>query len=133
LIDPEGCLAGPEIDYAIRGEGEVAVVDFIEVLKRTGHNKKEIFSQIPGIIFRNGGHIQVNLPAARIRELDQLPYPAWYLFPMQQYQQHVLLSSRGCPLDCAFCAIQTIWGPRWIRRDPVEVVNEMAWLIKRWG
>jgi radical SAM superfamily enzyme YgiQ (UPF0313 family) len=132
-IDPEGCLHSQEIDYAFRGEGEVAVVDFIEVLKRTSPAKLDVFAQVPGLVYREQEQVRVNPPAERIQELDQLPYPAWHLFPMRRYRQHVLLSSRGCPMDCAFCAIRSIWGALWLRRDPEHVVNEMVWLKERWG
>ncbi|MCK5241056.1 B12-binding domain-containing radical SAM protein [bacterium] len=132
-IDPEGCLQSAEIDYALRGEGETALIDFIEVLKRTSPAKLDVFAQVPGLIFRDQGQVRVNPSAARIQELDQLPYPAWHLFPMRRYRQHVLLSSRGCPMDCAFCAIRSIWGTLWLRRDPEQVVNEIEWLRQRWG
>ncbi|MBN1595779.1 radical SAM protein [candidate division FCPU426 bacterium] len=132
-IDPEGCVSGPEIDFAFRGEGEIAMIDLLEVLKRSGSGKPDVFSQVPGLVYKAEGRVGVNPPADRIRDLDQLPYPAWHLFPMRRYRQHAFLSSRGCPMDCAFCAIKTIWGAQWIRRDPEQVVNEIAWLLKQWG
>lgn len=133
-IDPAGCLEDPVIDFALRGEGEIATPDFIEVLKRTGYARTNILEQVPGLVFRQeDGSVRVNPPAPRLRDLDNIPYPAWHLFPMRRYRQHVILSSRGCPMDCAFCAIRTIWGKQWIRREPEHVATEIGWLVKKWG
>jgi radical SAM superfamily enzyme YgiQ (UPF0313 family) len=132
-IDPKGCLEEPAVDYAIRGEGEEAVVDLIEVLKRRPHPPAEVLRQIHGLVFRNCDKIETNPPVARRRALDMIPFPAWHLFPMDRYRQHTLLTSRGCPMDCAFCAIKTIWGPLWIRREAEQVVDEIEWMQRRWG
>jgi len=145
-IDPAGCLADPAVDFAIRGEGEEAIVDLIEVLKRQSRLKPEILNQIPGLVYRcqadprGSAHapsksykVAMNEPANRRRSLDVIPFPAWHLFPMKQYRQHAILTSRGCPMDCGFCAIKTIWGTLWVHRDPVHVVDELAWQQERWG
>lgn len=132
-VDPAGSLADPAVDFALRGEGETAAPDFVEVLKRNGYAKAEVLSQVPGLVFRDQGSVRANPAAPRIKDLDSLPFPAWHLFPMRRYRQHALLTSRGCPMDCAFCAIQTIWGSQWIRRGPEHVAEELAWLTRRWG
>lgn len=132
-IDPGSCLAESAVDYALRGEAEDTLVDLIEVLKRDGTPDPKLLGQIPGLVYRNGQRIAVNPPGPRRQQLDTLPYPAWHLFPMDRYRQHALLTSRGCPMDCGFCAIRKIWGPQWVPRDPEQVVVEMQWLEREWG
>lgn len=132
-IDPSGSLKPPSVDFGIRGEAEESLVDLLEVLKRGPQPGAKVLEQVPGLIYRTREGIRANAPAARRRELDALPFPAWHLFPMKRYQQHALLTSRGCPMDCAFCAVGTIWGPLWIRRDPARVASEADWLQKQWG
>jgi radical SAM superfamily enzyme YgiQ (UPF0313 family) len=132
-IDPEGCLADPAVDFALQGEGEEGMIDFLEVLKRNTVPQPDVLASIPGLVYRDQGRVRVNPPGPRIRNLDELPYPAWHLFPMQRYRQHTLLTSRGCPMDCAFCAVDAIWGRQWIHRAPEQVASEIEWLLRHWG
>ncbi len=132
-IDPESCLQDGAVDYALRGEGEEALIDFVEVLKRNPAPTPQVLAGISGLVYREEGRIRVNPVGERLRNLDELPYPAWHLFPMRRYRQHPLLTSRGCPMDCSFCAVRTVWGPQWIHRSPDQVVAEMAWMQKHWG
>ncbi len=132
-IDPQGCLADPAVDFALRGEGEEALVDFLEVLKRQPRPEPEILAAIPGLVYRANGEVRANEPVARLEHLDELPFPAWHLFPMRRYRQHPLLTSRGCPMECAFCAVERMWGRRWVHRDPDQVAAEAAWLRRHWG
>jgi len=132
-IDPEGCLQDPAVDYALRGEAEEIIIDLLEVLKRNTTPAPEVLSRIPGLIYRNKGKVHVNPATPRIRNLDELPYPAWHLFRMNRYQQHPLLTSRGCSMNCCFCAVEAIWGKQCLLRDVEQVVSEMAWLEAQWG
>jgi anaerobic magnesium-protoporphyrin IX monomethyl ester cyclase len=132
-IDPAGCLDDPAVDYALQGEGEDVLIDFLEVLKRSPAPSPEVLASIPGLVYRDGQRVCVQPPAPRLRALDELPYPAWHLFAMERYQQHPVLTSRGCPMDCAFCAVDAIWGRMWVHRDPAQVAAEIAWLVRTWG
>jgi radical SAM superfamily enzyme YgiQ (UPF0313 family) len=132
-IDPAGCLDDRAVDYALQGEGEEVMIDFLEVLKRSPSPEAQVLASIPGLVYRDGQRVCVNRPAPRLQVLDELPYPAWHLFPMARYQQHAVLTSRGCPMDCAFCAVDAVWGRQWVHRDPVQVAAEIAWLAKQWG
>lgn len=132
-IDPEGCLADPCVDYALRGEAEEVLIDLLEVLKRNPAPAPAVLAKIPGLVFREGGKIRVNPATARVRNLDDLPYPAWHLFPMARYRQHPLLTSRGCPMNCGFCAVEAVWGKQWIHREPGHIAAELDWLERHWG
>lgn len=132
-IDPAGCLAESAVDYALRGEGEEVVIDLVEVFKRRTDPTPEVLGKVPGLIWRQGGEVRINPAVPRVQELDELPFPAWHLFPMDRYQQHPVLTSRGCPIHCRFCAVETIWGRQWLRRDPEQVAGEVAWLLRHWG
>ena len=72
-----------------------------------------------------------------IKQLDDLPFPAWDLVDREQYaniwrEQHGyysmnLVTTRGCPFHCNWCA-KPIWGQVYSTRSPQNVVDEMLWL-----
>ena len=64
----------PEIDYIVRGEGEVTIVELLKALK-TGKG----FSKIKGISYTHVTDIIHNPDRELIENLDTLPYPAYEL------------------------------------------------------
>jgi len=44
-----------------------------------------------------------------------------------------LISSRGCPNDCVFCANSAFWGRAFRRRSPIKVVDEMEHIVSTFG
>ncbi len=89
-----------EIDYIVLGEGENTMLSVADLLKE---GRVKDISEIPGLAFRRGGEIVKNEPEPFIQPLDSLPDPSQYFS-----FQHVV-SSRGCPWNCAFCGSPRIW------------------------
>lgn len=56
-------------------------------------------------------------------ELDDLPFPAFDLYPI--LKSVPLLTSRGCPNDCSFCASKQL-SAGYRRRSPKNVVEEIS-------
>ena len=54
--------------------------------------------------------------------LDDLPYPAFDL--LNRPEQLPILTSRGCPYRCTYCASHVL-NPGFLRRDPVRVADEI--------
>jgi hypothetical protein len=65
-----------------------------------------------------------------LHHLDALPYPAFDL--LLQPDQVPMLTSRGCPFHCPYCASHRLY-PNFSRRDPLKVVEEMAYWEKHLG
>ncbi len=63
-------------------------------------------------------------------DLDELPYPALDLLPHLSYLP--ILTSRGCPLDCDYCASRLL-QPNYRRRRPAAVVAELVHWQERLG
>src|SRR5687767_4421621 len=84
-------------------------------------------------------------------ELDAMPYPAWDLFPVDQFKPDIrlmgtstvnrsalvqalpILASRGCPHACTFCSPVNTIGRRYFMRSPKNVVDEMEYFYRQWG
>lgn len=144
-IQTENTLKCLDIDYVIKGEGELSFVDFIQKF-----SKKEDFLSVKGLAYRSGEGIVENEKEA-IKDLDSLPYPAWHLLPMEAYfkaankvkasrsistfrrKWATIITSRGCPYRCTFCSIQPTMGYKWRWRSPENVVNEMEYLKEHFG
>jgi anaerobic magnesium-protoporphyrin IX monomethyl ester cyclase len=93
---------------------------------------------IDGLCLRDeDGRVVHTRPRAIIRELDSLPFPAWDLVDVERYRSTWrshhgyfsmnLVTTRGCPYHCNWCA-KPIYGQRYTARSPEHVVEEMAWL-----
>ncbi|HIA00904.1 MAG TPA: radical SAM protein, partial [Myxococcales bacterium] len=95
---------------------------------------------VAGITWRGGK----NAERTRIREVDDIPLPAWDITPLEKYLEAgcshgvareptmPLLATRGCPYSCTFCSNPNMWTTRWTPRDPVKVVDEMAQAVERY-
>jgi radical SAM superfamily enzyme YgiQ (UPF0313 family) len=132
-IEMGSILNSPQVDYAVYGEGELTIAEFVEVLEKDRTPTIENLSSIKGLIFRDGHKIVTNPARSRIENLDELPYPAFHLFDMDKYGAFPLLTSRGCPFACAFCSIKAIWGTLWKYRSPGNIVEEIEYACERFN
>ena len=130
----------PDVDIIVLGEGERTLPALVRTLERKGD-----LGKVPGLMFRRNGDIVDNGPCARIEDLDSLPFPARHLVPMEKYNFTIkmpdgtklkaqnIITSRGCPFDCYFCATPINWGRRMRGMSPERVLEEMEHLIDRYG
>lgn len=138
---PELCLREcPEVDLCVLGEGEETLLEVVCQAR-----DRNALARVPGIAFLDGDELVRTPPRARIREVSEIPAPAWELFPMEVYldQRHgfgvyrgrtmVVLATRGCPYRCTFCSNATMYGTRWIAREPDDVLDEIQGYIDRFG
>ncbi len=127
-------------DYVLIGEGDAALPELIDHLEGKNATSPE---NIQGIAYRNvDGSVYKTLPRPVISKLDSLPFPAWDLVDRDKYRaiwmEHHgyysmnLVTTRGCPFHCNWCA-KPIWGQRYNVRSPQNVVEEMAWLKERFN
>ena len=121
-------------DYVLIGEGEVTLGELMDAL---GGSRD--LSAIRGMAYRErDGTIHKTTPREFIRELDRLPFPAWDLVDIPRYERAWraahgyfsmnLVTTRGCPYHCNWCA-KPIYGQRYNVRSAENVVAEMK-LIK---
>ncbi|MCX5667432.1 MAG: B12-binding domain-containing radical SAM protein, partial [Candidatus Omnitrophica bacterium] len=115
------------IDYIVKGEGERSFVSLVEAIL----NKNEsAVSGIAGVGYRDGGKIAVVPPDAWLEDLDKINFPAWDLFG-GSITSFPVISSRGCPFKCVFCA--RMMGERVRTRSPGNVIAELELLNGKYG
>ncbi len=128
-------------DFVLIGEGEQTLAELIAYLRGQTPlpaGEGSPFTQIAGLAYRaDDGSLVRTMPRPVISRLDDIPFPAWDLVDRQRYRQiwlerhgyysMNLVTTRGCPFHCNWCA-KPIWGQRYHVRSPENVVEEMAWL-----
>ncbi|MBL7197028.1 MAG: cobalamin-dependent protein [Candidatus Omnitrophica bacterium] len=139
---PKEVLGDKNIDYVVMGEGEETARELLERIE-----KRKDFSGIEGLAYRRDNEIIIRDRNNFENNLDSLPLPAWELFPVERYfslnRPHggiskggsvlPVITSRGCPYRCIFCSIHTIWGRKYRTRKPEAVLNEISYLISKFG
>lgn len=126
-----------QLDFLFCGEAERGLPKLVGALQA-----KKDFAQIPGLGWRDAkGRVRVNSQIF-IENLDSLSFPAWDLFPPQEYPDAPqgaifrnlpvapLVATRGCPFSCTFCAGWTISGKRVRRRSVGNVLAEIELLYR---
>lgn len=119
------------LDYVFFGEAEQNLLDFIDAWPRQN------FETVSGLACRRGGKINECCQAPPL-PLDQLPYPNFDDFPLQDYlaPEPVLpiITCRGCYWGkCTFCSHTRPYGAVVRTRRPEDIVDEMAHQIERTG
>ncbi len=124
------------VNYILKGEYESTLLDLANHL-----SKNESLSDVAGINYRySDGEVASN-PLRPLVNLDELPWPMREGLPMEKYVDAPggmplpsvqMLASRGCPNGCIFCLWPQVMyqGRNYRIRDPKDVVDEMACLIK---
>lgn len=109
------------VDHIIKGEGERIILDIVN---------KQMY----------------DYDRTPIDNLDELPRPAYHLLNINKYLELApghngykqkpfmpMLTSRGCPASCTFCAIANHWGKKPRYRSAENVLAEIDFLVKEYG
>jgi radical SAM superfamily enzyme YgiQ (UPF0313 family) len=107
------------VDHIVIGEGERAILDIVsDCAPRT-------------------------VQAPLIEDLDELPSPAWDYFVHLPYDftadwisvepVFTMNTSRGCPFQCTFCSVASVWGRRYRYFSAERVLSDVKYLIEKYG
>lgn len=130
----------PEIDFIIRGEGELTL---LELVKNLSEDKSP--GLVKGLSYHHNNQVVHNLPRPLIQNLDDLPHPGYhfledhmdkYHFKMMAYSGSgygLVEASRGCQYQCTFCSQWSYWGSQQRAKSPERIVDEMENLYHNYG
>ncbi len=137
---PEKTVRDFGADYAFLHESEVSFPRFLEDLARGD----DPVGRVPGVYANRGGR-WTGLAPEPIGEIDPLPWPAWEQlapdrYPPIPHQLFVkafpvapIMTTRGCPMNCSFCATTRVFGKKIRRRRADDVIAEIDFLRRRFG
>ncbi|MEW5910787.1 MAG: radical SAM protein, partial [Thermodesulfobacteriota bacterium] len=126
---PEETLKSPDIDIAVRGEGEIPLLQLCNAFL----SGKTDLKRIQGIHFKENGGIVGTADSDLIPDLDSLPFPARELVlncDYSRYRLHYMITARGCPYNCTFCSDKKLWKGKVRRRSLKNVMEEMKQLSR---
>ncbi len=130
----------PDVDVVVIGEGERTLAELARAVEAGSG-----LGNVKGIIFRNEGRPVYTGFRERIEDLDTLPLPGRHLAPMDRYRFFIrmpdgrklraqnIMTSRGCPFECYFCATPVNWGRKVRGHSTERVLKEIEILIERYG
>lgn len=125
----------PIIDFIIRGEGELTLLELVSNLE-----KNKTLAAVAGLSYRNSEEIIHNPPRPLIANLDDLPLPGYHFIADHMHKYHFKLmagagdgyamveASRGCQFKCTFCSQWVHWGGKWRSKSPPRIAREMEHL-----
>ncbi|MGZ4885716.1 MAG: B12-binding domain-containing radical SAM protein [Halobacteriota archaeon] len=125
FLDRE-CLERSAADAVVRGEGESTMLDIATSIESGD------ISDVEGTTARDGDTIIRNPERKLIADLDDIPFPARDLLPLEKYlpvNSAGIVSSRGCPFRCIFCASSKLYDKKFRSRSAQNVFQEVAQLV----
>ena len=127
------------ITYVLKGEYELTLLELLQHL-----DNGRPLEEVQGAIYRTNGKILKNPDRPLLENLDILPWPMRESLPMERYYDVPgglplpsvqMLSTRGCPFQCVFCAWPQIMYKKgsYRTRTIKDVVDEMEYLVNYFG
>jgi radical SAM superfamily enzyme YgiQ (UPF0313 family) len=122
-----------DLEYAIRGDGEAVMTDFVKRIE-----KNEPLEGIKGLIIRREKSIIQDNEPFRVQNLDLLPFPKpSHYINLKKYAHfgspiHIQ-TKRGCALKCSYCTYNQIEGKNYRLRDPEIIASEIESLVRETG
>ena len=112
-------------DFVIRGEGEKALMRFIDVWESNGD-----YRTVPNLSFKQQGQTIHNPLSPLNPNLDVNPIPDFSLYSgkadiISKNKSIPVQISRGCPFNCSFCSVTPIFGKKYRFRSVENVMDEL--------
>jgi radical SAM superfamily enzyme YgiQ (UPF0313 family) len=122
-----------DLEFAIHGDGEAAMAEFIERLE-----KKSPLKGLKGLIWRNTGKIIEENQSFLIEDLNALPPVNFQRYiHLGHYRRFgsplQIQTKRGCALQCAYCTYNHIEGRQYRLLSPQRVADAIENLVAETG
>ena len=141
IVPKEFLEEAKNVDIAVAGEGEYTMLDIAQYFE----GKKQL-NEILGIAYRKNGEIRVNSARPFIKNLDELPYPAYDLVNMELYlsprnigyrsfrdRAISMITSRGCTFNCCFCSVHLHMGREFRAHSASYVLDHVQYVVKKFN
>lgn len=123
---PTEVLQNPDVDYVVCGEGEQTFLELVTLLQNQGGGS---LKNILGLAYKDAGRLVINAPRPLSQNLDAFPLPSFR--GLIDRKAHIpaslggIISSRGCPYLCTYCASNRLWTRKVRYRSIQHVLKEV--------
>ena len=129
-ILPEQCLENENIDFVVKGEGEITFYELIKALE-----KNKSLKTIKGISYKKNKKI-VHNPDRGFADLNKFPSLPYHLINIKNYLTKRLNipslymeTSRGCPNNCGFCYNKFFNKCKWRALSAENVIKNIKQVV----
>lgn len=134
---PHATILGPALleafdcfDVVVRHEAETTIVHIVEALhagRSLGH--------LTNLVFRDERGVVSTREARPLPDMDDLPFPAYHLYPHEALlgKELAIEAGRGCPFACTFCSTANFFQRRYRLKSNARLIDEMEQLRSRYG
>jgi anaerobic magnesium-protoporphyrin IX monomethyl ester cyclase len=135
VMDEQTFTESRDVDIVVRSEGEQTMLELTQLVSEGNLGK---LGDVAGITYRKNEQIHCNPDRPFMQDIDSLPHPAHKYFDVTRYKilgktYLPIITSRGCPFHCTFCAGYKMCGRGFRGRSPKKVVDELEWLRDKFG
>lgn len=117
------------IDVIVIGEGEITFRELVDTYEVKGN-----FKDVSGIALPDGEELMFTPRRKLTSDLDKIPFPDRGLTKKYRHKYFrgtwkpitSVMTSRGCPFRCNFCAMWKVMNGKYWVRSPQSVVNEIS-------
>lgn len=146
---PEHLLTHTEVDVAVKGEGDLTIVNLVRALEK--HRSLNSLAKVKGLMFLHDGKVVDTGFEEPIKDVDTIPFPNWELFdlefyigkqinevcepypmPREQIRAFIVNTARGCPFRCTFC-YHVFQYCHYRYRSARSIIAEISTLHERYG
>jgi magnesium-protoporphyrin IX monomethyl ester (oxidative) cyclase len=139
---PKGFLEeAKSVDIAVTGEGEYTMPEIARYFEG-----KKLLNEILGIAYRKDEEVKINSSRPFVKNLDDLPYPAYDLVEMERYlspkkigyrsfrnRAMSMITSRGCPFNCCFCSVHLHMGKGFRAHSANYVLSHIQYVVEKFN
>ena len=100
----------PDVDHFVLNEAEITLAPFLQDLEAGQAKRIYTSSEFP--------------------DIQNTPAPMWELVDRKRYATMSVQYSRGCPFDCEFCNITSLFGHRPRVKSSAQILRELDGLYQ---
>ena len=105
----------PDVDHFILNEAELTLQAFVEDVE-AGRTPERIYA---------------HETAHGFADMTTSPTPMWELAPLDEYMYGIVQYTRGCPYECDFCDVTSLFGRKPRVKEPAQIIDELDRMLDR--
>ena len=135
----------PIFDIGVIGEGEETLFDIINHYRKHNSLLPQEIKKIKGLVYFDNENLCITESREPIQDLDSIPIPARSFLNPNYFMKSrligtedrvictTMMTSRGCPVGCTFCATGAFFGKNMRYNSPERVAEEVSYLHRKYN